>query len=191
MINYKTASKDELLKEFKRLSKEIGDTPVGVKKEFLHLPKILSDGETPISVVSGAMDGNTWLITLTNKRVIFLDKGMMFGVKQVDVNLDDIVSVGGKTGIIFGEIMVGTSGQNYTISNVVKSSVIPFTNLVNKERDKKKANTIQNTNQVNSPTPTSSNDDLISKLERLSALKESGVLSDEEFQVQKSKLLNS
>lgn len=191
MINYKTASKDELAKEFKRLAKEVGDTPFGVKKEFLHLPNILSDKENPIAVVSGLMDGNTWLITLTNKRVIFLDKGMLFGVKQVDINLDDIVSVGGKTGIIFGEILVGTSGQNYTITNVLKTTVIPFTNLVNKERDNKKANSIQNTNQINSPTPTPTNDDLISKLERLSALKESGILSEEEFQVQKSKLLNS
>ncbi|WP_240725954.1 PH domain-containing protein [Escherichia sp. E4208] len=66
------------------------------------------------------MDGNTWLITLTNQRVIFLDKGMIFGVKQVDISLRNIVSVGGKTGLIFGEIMISTSGQNYTIKKRYK-----------------------------------------------------------------------
>ncbi|EMN5657728.1 PH domain-containing protein [Providencia rettgeri] len=192
MINYKNASKDELAKEFKRLAKEIGDTPLGVKKEFYHLPQILSDGESPISIVSGMMDGNTWLITLTNKRVIFLDKGMVFGLKQVDVNLDDIVSVGGKTGMLMGDIIVSTSGQNYKISNVVKATVIPFTNLVNKAKEDKKNHTSNKTNyNQETKQAISTDDDFISKLERLATLKEKGILSEEEFLQQKNKLLNS
>lgn len=192
MINYKTASKDELAKEFKRLAKEIGDTPLGVKKEFYHLPQILSNDELPISIVSGMMDGNTWLITLTNKRVIFLDKGMVFGLKQLDVNLDDIVSVGGKTGILMGDIIVSTSGQNYKISNVVKATVIPFTNLVNKAKEDKKShsnNKVDHNQEIKQMAST--NDDFISKLERLAVLKEKGILSDEEFLSQKEKILNS
>ncbi len=101
-----------------------------------------------MAIASGMMDGNTWLITLTNKRVIFLDKGMIFGVKQVDINLNNIVSVGGKTGLMFGEIMISTSGQNYTIKNVMKGSVIPFTNLVNETRNTLNTPPIHNKNQL-------------------------------------------
>ncbi|WP_340617186.1 PH domain-containing protein [Xenorhabdus entomophaga] len=190
MINYKTATKDELKKEFKRLAEEVSEEPFFVKKEFFHLPHILSENEAPLAIASGMMDGNTWLITLTNKRVIFLDKGMIFGVTQVDINLEDIASVGGKTGIIMGEIIISTSGQNYKISSVLKSAVIPFTNLVNKAKEDKKTKTTYNVNHQ-TEIRNSSEDDIISKLERLAVLKEKGILSDGEFLVQKEKILNS
>lgn len=99
------------------------------------------------------MDGNTWLITLTNQRVVFLDKGMLFGVKQVDVNLPNIVSVGGKTGLLLGEITISTSGQNYTIKNVAKTSVIPFTNLVNEARNIKTSSTPLQFRILSNPNP--------------------------------------
>ncbi|MFP9431785.1 PH domain-containing protein [Enterobacter sp. LM3] len=184
MIDYKTASKDQLKKEFTRLAKVVSDSTFGTKKEFFHLPNILNSGEQPLAVASGAMDGNTWLITLTNQRVIFLDKGMVFGVKQVDVNLKNIVSVGGKTGLILGEIMISTSGQTYTIKNVMKTSVIPFTNLINSTRNAQN----EALQQVEQAKPQA--DDFISQMERLAALKEKGILSDEEFQQQKQRILN-
>lgn len=184
MLNYKTATKEELKQEMKRLAAMVTDTPFGTKKEFFHLPEILNNGEQPLAIASGMMDNNTWLITLTNQRVIFLDKGMMYGVKQIDVSLRNIVSVGGKTGIILGEIMISTSGQNYTVKNVMKASVIPFTNLINETKnglnDEKKTSEL--------PMPETS--DFISKLERLASLKEKGILSEEEFQQQKQRILN-
>ncbi|KAA1047259.1 PH domain-containing protein [Pseudocitrobacter sp. 73] len=190
MLDYKTASKDQLKAEMKRLAAVVSDTPFGTKKEFFHLPEVLNSGEQPLAIASGMMDGNTWLITLTNQRVIFLDKGMIFGVKQVDVNLHNIVGVGGKTGLIFGEIMISTSGQNYTVKNVIKSSVIPFTNLVNETR-----NSITNAKvSVETPAPKSTGkpsfDDVMDKIERLAEMKEEGILTDEEFQQQKQRILN-
>lgn len=187
MIDYKTASKDQLKAEMKRLSAAVSDTPFGTKKEFFHLPEILNSGEQPLAIASGMMDGNTWLITLTNKRVIFLDKGMIFGVKQVDINLSNIVSVGGKTGLMFGEIMISTSGQNYTIKNVMKSSVIPFTNLVNETRNAMSAPA----QKQQEPTESiNSFDEQMSKLERLAEMKEEGILTEEEFKQQKQRILN-
>ena len=187
MFDYKTASKEQLKAEMKRLASAVSDTPFGTKKEFFHLPEILNSDEQPVAIASGMMDGNTWLITLTNKRVIFLDKGMIFGVKQVDINLNNIVSVGGKTGLMFGEIMISTSGQNYTIKNVLKASVIPFTNLVNKTKDALSTPPLP---QQESSQSSQSFEDKMSKIERLAEMKEEGILTDEEFQQQKSRILN-
>ncbi|WP_000568367.1 hypothetical protein, partial [Bacillus cereus] len=61
MIDYKTASKDQLKAEMKRLAGVVSDTPFGTKKEFFHLPEILNSGERPVAIASGMMDGNTWL----------------------------------------------------------------------------------------------------------------------------------
>lgn len=189
-INYKTASKEQLKNEMKRLAAVVSDMPFGTTKEFFHLPEILGDGEVPLAIASGYMSDNTWLVTLTNQRIIFLDKGMFFGVKQVDVNLRDIVSVAGKTGLLLGQISVSTSGQNYTIDKVSKGSVIPFTNLINKTRN-------ISASPFNTPAPesttksTSSLDEMMNKLERLAEMKEQGILTDEEFQTQKQRILNS
>ena len=50
-----------------------------------------------------------------------------------------------------------------------------------------------NTKQIDNSSSKKSNadDDVVSKLERLAALKEKGILNDEEFQIQKNKILNS
>ncbi|NNS06017.1 PH domain-containing protein [Erwinia sp. JH02] len=189
MLNYKTATKEELKQEMKRLAAVVTDTPFGTKKEFFHLPEILNTGEQPLAIASGLMDNNTWLITLTNHRVVFLDKGMFYGVKQIDVNLKDIVSVGGKTGLLLGEIMISTSGQSYTIKNVMKASVIPFTNLVNETRNGLNHPSPTQTPQQTATTPQPF-DDIMSKLERLAEMKEDGILTDEEFQQQKQRILN-
>jgi len=50
------------------------------KKERNHLHKVLSPGEQIHAMTSGLHDGSTWLITITNKRVLFLDKGMLYGL---------------------------------------------------------------------------------------------------------------
>lgn len=183
MLDYKKATQQQLKEEYKRLSAIVSNVSFGTKKEFFHLPNILNDNEHPLAIASGMMDGNTWLITLTNQRVIFLDKGMLFGVKQVDISLKDIVSVGGKTGMILGSITISTSGQNYTIKDVAKQSVIPFTNLVNSTR-----------NNLSTPVEKilSTNDtDIVAQLERLASLKEKGILTEEEFLQQKQRILNT
>ncbi|MFV9064943.1 PH domain-containing protein [Serratia fonticola] len=186
MIDFKTATKSQLSDEFKRLSALVGDAPIATKKEFYHLPEILRHGEQVIAIASGSMDGNTWLIALTEKRVILLDKGMLWGVKQVDVNLEDIVSVGAKTGMILGNITISTSGQNYTILNVYKKAVIPFTNLVNEAKDKIKKTATNHTNNKSTESPL----DIVGQLERLASLKEKGILSESEFIQQKTKILS-
>lgn len=41
-----------------------------------------NDGEEVLAFSSGLMDESTWLITLTNTRIIFLDKGMIYGLNK-------------------------------------------------------------------------------------------------------------
>ncbi|WJV63127.1 hypothetical protein PCO86_03115 [Pectobacteriaceae bacterium CE70] len=62
MIDYSTATKNQLKQEFLSLIRVISDMPFGTKKEFFHLPNILNVGEQPLAVASGMMNGNTWLV---------------------------------------------------------------------------------------------------------------------------------
>lgn len=180
-FDFKNSSAEERKREYDRIAKEIGDDQFFTKKELNHLPEILADGEQILAFSSGLMDGNTWLITLTDRRIIFLDKGMIYGLKQVSIDLDKINAVAGHTGLIFGKIEIQDSATGRVIENVWKKTVVPFTNRV---RD-----AIQKRKTPASMSVADRQDDIVDKLERLAALMEKGILTSDEFQQQKAKLL--
>lgn len=184
-FDFKNASQTDRKREYDRIAKEIGDDQFFTKKELNHLPQILADGEQVLAFTSGMMEGNTWLITLTDKRIIFLDKGMIYGLKQVVINLDKIHSVSGNTGIMFGKIGIEDGASQRNIEFVPKGAVVPFTNKVRDAIEyHKKPSANYSVPQQNS------GDDIISKLEKLASLQERGVLTQEEFAQQKAKLLS-
>ena len=184
MIDYKTATRDQLSAEFERLKKLSNNDSFFTKNEFSLFPQIVMQGEAPVAVSSGKIDGKAWLIILTNQRIIFLDKGMSFCVKQVAIDLITISSICAETKILSGELVIATGEQTYTIENVPKKGVIPFANMIKDAVESLKQNKESNT--IQQPT---ANDDLIEQLERLALLKERGILTEEEFQSQKDKIL--
>ncbi|WP_342705455.1 PH domain-containing protein [Burkholderia arboris] len=187
MFDFKNSSKEALKAEYKRISREVGDDQFFTKKELNHLPEILMDGEQVLAFSSGLMDGNTWLIVLTDHRVVFLDKGLIYGLKQVSINLDKVNSVSGTTGMMFGEIRIEDGASERIIKNVWKKTVVPFTNKV---RDAIREYTRASNPAIAVSAPPAA-DDVVSKLERLAALKERGILTDAEFSEQKMKILAS
>lgn len=182
-FDYKNATSIELRDEYNRISKEIGDDQFFTKKELKHLPKILSDGEQVLAFSSGVMDGNTWLITLTDRRIIFLDKGILWGLKQSAIDLDKVNAVSGETGLFFGTILIEDGASQRKITNVWKKTVVKFTNKVRDAIEARKNLHIHRS----SSEPT---DDFIAKLERLASLKDKGVINQQEFDEQKTKILD-
>jgi len=183
-FDFKNATRAELCGEYDRIGKEMGDFQFFTKRELFHLPKILADTEQVLAFTSGLMDNNTWLIALTDRRIIFLDKGMIYGLKQATIDLDKINAISGETAILFGSIKIEDGARERVIANVWKKTVVPFTNRV---RDAIEAR--RRSQQAPASTPTG--DDRISRLERLAALRDKGVLTEAEFEQQKAAILNS
>ena len=86
------------------------------------------DGEQVLAFSSGLMDGNTWLIALTDRRVLLLDKGLVYGLRQTTIPIDKISAVSGETGIMFGKITINAGHGEKKITQVLKHTVLPFTN---------------------------------------------------------------
>jgi len=103
----------------------------GTKKEIKFLPEVLHEGESIKGLTSGWMDGNTWLIVCTDRRIVFLDKGMIYGLQRKDMPLEKINSVEYKTGMSFGEITIREAGTEMTISTIDKEFIAPFIESVN------------------------------------------------------------
>lgn len=176
----------------------------GTKKELKYLPDILADTEDVLALTSGFMHGHTWLIVCTDKRVIFLDKGMFYGLQQRETPLERVNSIEQQTGLISGTIGIGDGAEMMQLKEVPKKTVRPFVEVVNKAREALKAGTVApqlSPNFVNvegagagtgsdqQPSPAPKTLDIVSQLERLADLRDRGVLTDDEFQNQKNKIL--
>lgn len=151
----------------------------GTKKEIKHLYSILYDEECVYSIASGVMGGNTWLVACTNIRIIFVDCGLIYGVKQSEILIDKINSVSYKNGIILGEIQIQDGASVKIISNVQKYSTKPFVDAVYKAINERKM-------KNNMPSSLSVADEIL----KLKSLMDSGIITENEFNEQKRKLLN-
>ena len=153
------------------------------KKEIQHLPEVMTPGETIRALTSGYYDSNTWLITVTDQRILFLDKGMLFGLKQVDLPFHQISSISHKTGLVFGELHIATSSGKCLIKNIPKSEVAKISGILSSLVREAHAPAAR-------PSAQTGSGDVASQLERLAALMEKGVLTAQEFSAHKAKLLS-
>ena len=164
--------------------KALGEVDLfGTAKEVSHLPEVLHDDENIKYLTSGLMNGTTWLIVCTQKRIVLLDYGMFFGVKQSEMNLENINSISYQTGLLFGSIEIWHGGARMQIENCEKKTVKPFVEAVQSAMKALKA--------ASQPAPRTSApvQDVAGQLEKLATLVEKGLLTKEEFDAQKAKLL--
>lgn len=160
-----------------------------VKKEFNYLLNILKGDETFEIYAEGIYDGNTWLIVLTNKRVIFLDKGMVYGLKVYEIPLNKINSISYSKGMVYGSLSVFHGSSNALIKNIRNEMVQPFAKKVDEQLDKLKED---NNKKINSSQVinNSNKESVTDKLKKLKELLDMEIITQEEFQSKKSELLS-
>lgn len=184
-FDFKHASKEALKVEYDRIAREIGDDQFFTKKELQHLPAVLADGEQILAFTSGIMDGNSWLVTLTDQRIIFLDKGLIYGLKQSAIDLDKVNTVSGQTGLMFGKISIQDGATQRSITNVWKKTVVPFTNRVRDAINARKHPA------PHVAPPAAADTDPVARLEKLTSMLDKGLITEAEFAEQKARILAS
>lgn len=58
------------------------------RPEVKELPEILDNDEHVLALTRGSYDDRTWIMAATDKRILFMDKVMFVGVKQLEIRLD-------------------------------------------------------------------------------------------------------
>lgn len=166
------------------------------RKEIRYLPKILNDDEHILALTSGFMNNRTWLAVCTNRRVLFLNRGMFFGLDQIQLNLDRIQSINSSFGIAFGTIRVWDGAASMNIGLVLRSSVAPFVRTVQDAMDKYKrlmvhelAATATAAHRTAAQAGSLPQSQLLNELERLARLRTEGHLTEEEYAAAKAKLI--
>ncbi len=141
------------------------------------MPSILAPNETIDNIIQGTYENGQGILVSTNRRLVFIDKGLLYGLKVEDFPLDKITSIQYETGMLLGKVKIHTSGNTATIDNVEKTSSRKFAEFV---RDK--LSQPKESNVISEPN-------ILDQLEKLGKLKDRGILSEEEFNDQKKKLL--
>lgn len=156
------------------------------KKEVKELLNILMDNEEIERVDTGylkegkGMTGHGLLVA-TNYRLIFIDKPTLgFGIKMEDFPYKSITSVSVETSFLKSNLKIICSGNTAVIDVVNGAKQLS-------EFVRQKTYALENPNiQSNNSKP---ENDILGKIEKLAELKEKGILSDDEFAIQKAKLL--
>lgn len=156
------------------------------RKEIKELPNILWDDEAVVGMITGTYNSKIGVLFATTKRLIFVDKGLLFGLKVEDFPYDKITSIQYETGMFMGKITIFASGNKAELKDATKDLVRVFAETVRAK--------IENKGSMQSSTPkdeghSGSMEDKIQQLERLQKLKEAGILSDAELAEQKAKIL--
>lgn len=154
------------------------------RKEIKELPNILAANETIDNIVQGTYNKGQGILVSTNRRLIFIDKGLLYGLKVEDFPLDKISSIQYETGILFGKIKIHTSGNISLIEDIEKSAARKFAEFV---RDK-----LSQPKEQAAPViiqQAAAQTSVLDQLAQLGQLKDSGILSADEFSEQKKKLL--
>lgn len=138
-------------------------------------------GEVVHELGRGFYSAHFGLAVLTNFRVFFYRKAWVVGDSVHDFPLESITNIAYKQRMSGDELVVITAGSRDVLAQMNTGRGKAFADAFHSLR----AGTAQSTSTQ------SSTDDLVSQLERLATLRERGVLSEEEFDTAKARLLNS
>lgn len=170
---------DQIKNELELL--EINPT-IFARKEIHALPEVLSENEKIVYLVEGRnkLTNHHIILVATDRRLIFVDKEFFYGLKVEDFSYDKVSSIQYEKGMMLASIDIHTSDNIVEIDNVGKYYAELFCEKVRDFMSRPK----EFFQPVKEPT-------VLDQLEQLGRLKESGVLTEEEFLQQKAILLKN
>ena len=138
MNNFNKEAEMAVEKEYveEQLAKLNSKKRLGVGKELKHLHEVINKGENILGHTRGFYNGNTWLMCITDRRIIFLDKGMIYGMKQAEIPLKNVSSVNYETGMLGGNLTITAGGSDKKIGKMRKQDVKDICNLISEAAEK-------------------------------------------------------
>jgi hypothetical protein len=149
----------------------------GAGREIKKLPEHLWDDETVELLSSGNVSERNGLLALTSHRLIFLFAGLVNSAFE-DFPISNISSISYKSGMALASIEVYASGNKATIKNVNKADAKEIADAIRAKLGRPAAaTTVQGASSA------------ADELAKWAALRDSGVISAEEFEAKKRQLL--
>lgn len=154
---------------------------IGGGREIKKLPEHLWDGETVHLLAVGKYAGGFGLVTLSDRRLFFLIDGIGKHVSE-DFALDKISSISWSSGMTTGRIQVFVSGTKTEITDVPKADGKA---IVDNVRGRISGGCAPAADTAAVPA----GEDPVLQIQKFAALRDQGILSEEEFSAKKAQIL--
>jgi PH (Pleckstrin Homology) domain-containing protein/putative oligomerization/nucleic acid binding protein len=155
-----------------------------VRREMKKLPELLAESEDAVNLARGEYDGKEGLIVVTDRRVMFVEQGMIRHNFE-DFPYDKVVSVKTESGLRSGKITIHSGGNKAELKDIhPKARVNEIGDYVRAriaaESTPAPATGGADTGTIESPTE---------QLKKLAELRDAGIVTPEEFEAKKAELL--
>lgn len=164
---------------------------LGSRRELRKLEEHLLPGERVEHTCSGRYGGNMGLVVLTDLRLMLVFHGIL-KKRTEDFPIKSISSVNVKSGMVMSGLQVHVSGSVALIDQLAKNDAKALSDRLRQR--------VMQQGQSPPPRPMAPPSappltpavvgDALEQVERAARLRDSGVLSEEEFQAQKRRLLS-
>lgn len=155
------------------------------RKDLKDLTNVLNSGETALYATPGHVKDGIALIVVTDRRLLFSRKGMVFGRSMTDFPLNTINAVSYKMKIRNADVSFTNGAETIVISDIKKSDAPELVTIIKEAmatyKEKDRPNII-----VNQTDGNNSNADELMKYKQLLDM---GAITQEEFDRKKSELL--
>jgi len=165
-------------------------------QELETLAQLLAPNEELYSATQGTYRGGLELLCATFKRIVFVDPELVPPALE-EFPLESVSSLNYQGGLSSGKLTIYASSSNATINRLPHTEARAFVSTVRSLLTRQDLPAPQRAAAppvaratADEPKSQRSSIDVLDQLERLAALKERGVLSDEEFAKQKRKILS-
>lgn len=174
-------------------------------EEVNELDKVLDKNERLVAIAEciNLRNNREGIIFSTQWRVIFMDKKFLGGIVKNEYTHKDIVSIEQVENLLYSVLKVNTKGGTVEFKLHNKGDGRSFCENVNGHIRQSESTTYEqqlspqpfyqnvpsSAPQSSSNTSKGSSEDIFEQLEKLGKLRQMGVLSEEEFSIQKAKLL--
>jgi hypothetical protein len=154
---------------------------LGSKREIRKLAGHLWEGERVEQLTTGTYGKGTGILARTDRRLLFLQDGWTSATSE-DFPFTKISSVQWESGLVMGTVTIFASGNKAEIKNVPKQYGKGLVDSV-------RAIISAPAPAAPQPAPSAGGGDVLEQLQKLGALRDAGIVTEEEFAAQKARLL--
>lgn len=160
---------------------------VGKKRDIKKLPEYLNGDEMVLAMAGGQVASNQGLLVATDRRAMFVSEGVIRHSFE-DFPYDRITSVTSSRGMVFGKIIIHTAGAAHVVENVAKGEAEAVAAVL---RERVEGVTRDRQQPASAPIapPAGGPTGIAGELRQLAELRDAGVLTPDEFEAQKARLL--
>lgn len=162
-------------------------------REIKELPNILWEDEIIERIVQGTYRNGAGVLVATNKRLMFINKGLIYGLQVEDFQYSNISSIEYSTGMILGKIRFYASGNRAEIENVEKKACRDFADYVRARTspisEKATENSVEKVAPEFASKEESSKPNVADEIREFKKLMDEGIITEEDFNEKKKQLL--